>query len=356
MERTCDIIIVVWNQKERTRACLDSIIKNTAVPYRVIIVDNASAEDTRAYLVDFFARHRDKTLLLRQEKNLGFIKGVNKALAQAKADYVCLINNDTIAAAGWLGEMVSLLRTHQEIGIVNPSSNTLGQNVASCDEEPLAQYARAIKASSGRYARMATSHGFCMVFRRKLYEEIGAFEERFGKGFFEDTDFSLRAKSKGYVLARACASYVYHHENTSFRTVPRYRLGFDLNRRLFETRWGRLYRYRVLLRKTYDAAALRAYLEKLVFNGSRVWLSQPRRDEKDIARDIPHVIKEPQPSFFAALLFALAVKKKKFSSLITDDEKLYEALVRCRRLIGRPTITLLGDAFHETKTVARSHH
>ncbi len=46
----CDIIIPVWNQKDITKDCVDSIVKNTSYPYRLILIDNASDNDTKRYL------------------------------------------------------------------------------------------------------------------------------------------------------------------------------------------------------------------------------------------------------------------------------------------------------------------
>jgi len=71
---TCDIIIPVWNQLSFTRNCVDSILKNTDAGYRLIIIDNASDKETRDYLESLKSLSHPPVLLVRNEKNVGFIR------------------------------------------------------------------------------------------------------------------------------------------------------------------------------------------------------------------------------------------------------------------------------------------
>ena len=99
----CDIIIPVWNQLTFTKDCLDSIFKNTVgVDYRIIIIDNASDDKTRDYLNGLKEARPNGITLIRNEKNLGFIKAVNQVIAASNAHYICLLNNDTLVTKGWL--------------------------------------------------------------------------------------------------------------------------------------------------------------------------------------------------------------------------------------------------------------
>ena len=74
---TCDIVIAVWNLKRYTKNCVESIIKNTDYPYRLILVDNGSLPETRDYLeslkLDQRLKDHDYTLI-RNEENLGATK------------------------------------------------------------------------------------------------------------------------------------------------------------------------------------------------------------------------------------------------------------------------------------------
>ena len=122
---TCDIVIPVYNQLGYTQACLASIKKHTRYPHQIIIVDDASNRETQEYLDDL--DKKQEIIVIRNETNLGWLKSANRGLSQAKAEYICLMNNDTVVTEGWLEEMIDIAEKEKDIGLVNPSSNTLGK-------------------------------------------------------------------------------------------------------------------------------------------------------------------------------------------------------------------------------------
>ena len=73
----CDIIIPVWNQLEITRECLNSIFQNTDYPYRLIIIDNGSERKTGEYLNNLSTDKSMDILLVKNNKNIGFVKAAN---------------------------------------------------------------------------------------------------------------------------------------------------------------------------------------------------------------------------------------------------------------------------------------
>ena len=144
----CDIIIPVWNQLALTRDCIESVRKNTGGGYAIIVIDNASGEETAQYLDNVRSEGSPRVSIIRNKKNLGFIKAANQGIAASSAPYVCLLNNDTLVTKGWLKEMVAISESADDIGIVNPSSNNLGQKPAG--GEPLELYAEKISKESGQ--------------------------------------------------------------------------------------------------------------------------------------------------------------------------------------------------------------
>ena len=65
----CDIIIPIWNERELTRICIESITKNTDVSFRVILVDNASDTETASYLKELSEKNKGAIILIRNEEN-----------------------------------------------------------------------------------------------------------------------------------------------------------------------------------------------------------------------------------------------------------------------------------------------
>jgi GT2 family glycosyltransferase len=81
---------------------------------------------------------------------------------------------------------------------------------------------------------------FCVAMRRDAWERVGALDERFGIGMFEDDDYSRRVKAAGYRIACARDSFVHHQMGASFGRLrpPEYQALFERNRRLYEEKWG----------------------------------------------------------------------------------------------------------------------
>ncbi|NQU95511.1 MAG: glycosyltransferase family 2 protein [Candidatus Omnitrophica bacterium] len=323
---SCDIIIPVWNRQEDLKACVDSIEKNTQYPYRLLIVDNASDSETAGYINDLKKDRGENLQLIRNEENLGFIKAVNKGIAASLAEYVCLLNNDTIVTPGWLGEMVALMEKRPDIGIVNPSSNGLGQNLPKGVTPN--EYTLRSKSQSGQFVELGSAFGFCMLMRRKLFGEIGLFDEVYGMGNFEDTDFSLRAKEKGYKSVRALASYVYHKESSSFKLRRSFNKDFERNKKIFESKWGATKRVVIVLK---DADKQFQRLEGMLreFAKDRSWIhviSPVFRTEKLFKKYSNLSISHFKNFFYVKAFFKVAFKKKKPDIVYCDDKTFLNVL------------------------------
>ncbi|MBI4313197.1 MAG: glycosyltransferase family 2 protein [Candidatus Omnitrophica bacterium] len=235
----CDIIVPIWNQPELTRRCLQRVLCSTQTPYRLILIDNGSEIQTQKFLTDFAKEHPEKTLRVRNEQNLGFIKATNQGLRASGAPYACLLNNDTVVAKGWLEEMIRIAESDSSIGLVNANSNTFGQKPSSARIEGIEACARSLHGQRGQIRELATAVGFCLLIRRSVIQAVGFLDEAFGMGNFEDADFSQRARVAGYRSVLALGAYVYHEEKVSFKRRPGWEEDFDRNRRIYHRRWGK---------------------------------------------------------------------------------------------------------------------
>lgn len=316
----CDIIIPVWNGLSFTRDCIDSILKNTDVDYHIIIIDNASDDQTAKYLDGLKETWSASISVLRNEKNEGFVKAVNQGIRASNASFVCLLNNDTIVTKGWLKIMVDIASRDKDIGIVNPSSNNLGQRPAK--GEPVGLYAESLAGQAGSFVELGAAIGFCMLVKREVLERIGLFDEIYGRGNFEDTDFSKRAIKEGYRCVRACGAYVYHREGSSFSKVKTFEEDFRRNREIYEFRWGRPRRIAYVL-DSYDENVLkRLVLEslKLARGGNWVWYFLKRKIAlPDHSNIIP--VELPDKNFHIRAAFALLKKKKRFDEIFVGEER-----------------------------------
>ena len=115
-----DIIMPVASGVEITRNCVESIIANTGVPFRFIIVDNKSDLATKDYLKSLKNILKNNFTLIENIENAGWINAVNQGLKISTAPYVCVMNNDVIVSDRWLDNMVETMDKNQRIGLMNP--------------------------------------------------------------------------------------------------------------------------------------------------------------------------------------------------------------------------------------------
>ncbi len=207
----CDIIIPIWNQLGSTKECVEAIMRTTSYPYRLILVDNGSGAETKAYLEELNNRCALSAIaLIRNEENLGYIKAVNQGMRISDAPYVCLMNNDTIPGIGWLEKLISFAEAHKDIGLMNPLCD--GHGDLTIDE-----YSGRVGTNGDRYMEMNQCFGFCTLVKREVIDKTGYLDEAFGMGGYDDTDYSMRAFRAGYRCASVHSAYVYHKKHLSFK-------------------------------------------------------------------------------------------------------------------------------------------
>ncbi len=177
-----DIILPVWNQPELTNKCLESISRYTKFPYRLIIIDNGSDEETQMVIM----RHTDSTehAIIRNEENLGWIKAINQGIAESDNEYVVFQNNDTEVTEGWLTKMIGSLT--EGVGAVGPKTDNVEQYQGMVEGEG------EIETSKLAF--------FSVVFPREVVTEIGGLDEDFGMGYGDDDLYCHQLKKAGYKL------------------------------------------------------------------------------------------------------------------------------------------------------------
>lgn len=336
----CDIIIPVWNQLEVTRECIASILRNTDNPYRLILIDNGSDISTELYLGSLRGNVDLDVVLIRNQTNLGFVKAVNQGIQASDAPYVCIMNNDTIASRGWLREMIEVIESMPEVGLVNPSSNTSGQFPKS--KESIELYAADLKKNKGRIQELYTCRGFCMLLKKTVVEDVGLLDEIYHLGYFDDTDYCKRAQGSGYRTVRAKGAYVYHMENTSFKELAHNKALFEANESIFFKKWGRPLRVAYLISGHTPGSKVDDIAINVARSGHQItiFMKRPARwpvtiDHFDIRRmDISALF------FYPISLYKILkrIKKKRFHLLLTDIRLFGLFLRLTKRLHGSEII------------------
>ena len=192
------IVIPLYNQVTYTRLCLESLRATSTAPVQIILVDNASSDETADYL---------KTLpdvtVISNEENLGFAGACNQGIRAAVGDWVVILNNDVIVAPGWLEGMLEAAQ-HWGLHIVTPAIRE-GKH-----DYDIALHSRELTGRMQRVIRRGRASGICFMAHKRVFETIGLFDEQFRIGQYEDKDLFLRASKAGFKLGTVGGSFLHH--------------------------------------------------------------------------------------------------------------------------------------------------
>ena len=218
------ILILNWNGKSDTVECLSSLEKINYTNYEVLIIDNASKDNS----VSLISRKFPKHTILRNKKNLGFAEGNNVGIRYAikhGADFVLLLNNDTIVDPELLQSFVKTIGEKPDAGILgakilhynqkeklnhfggmwNPQSCKFEENAKNEKDGPEYETIQKVDYVCG-----------CAFFlSREVIQKIGLLEA----GFFllwEETDYCARARKEGFQVYICGRSRVWHKISASF--------------------------------------------------------------------------------------------------------------------------------------------
>ena len=246
----CDIILPVYNGLTHLKDCIESILKHSPVEhFHLYIIDDHSDSITRGYLQEQAETHPQITLY-RNKENLGFIISCNTGMALGDANYVILINSDVIVTPGWLERLIECAESDSHIASVNPLTNYASQiNLPMAPGANFYGMDEYLKIYSPRhFPDVVTGVGFCLLLRRAALNEVGVFDEIYGRGYCEESDLCMRLTSRGYRTVVADHAYVYHKGRGTFTDRKERYLH---NRRIFDSRWAKEYQKQFhLFRKT----------------------------------------------------------------------------------------------------------
>ncbi|MGN6225941.1 MAG: glycosyltransferase [Dyella sp.] len=216
------VVIPVYGERAYTVACLRSLARHGAgVPFEVIVVDDASPDDTVAVLGQI-----EGLRLLRNSENLGFVGSCNAGAAAARGEFVVFLNNDTQVTAGCID---ALLRCFAE----RPGCGIAGSRLVYPDgrlqEAGALMFADGSGWNVGRFEprdaapfryRRRTDYvsGAALMIRRSTFEHIGGFDRRYAPAYYEDADLAFATRGLGLDVWYEPGSMVVHCEGISAGT------------------------------------------------------------------------------------------------------------------------------------------
>lgn len=224
--RGVDVIVPVYRDLAVTKRCIESVLASEKGPrVNLIVIDDASPDSEVATYCDNLQGRKGVTVL-RNVENKGFVATVNIGMKTNIANDVVLLNSDTEVAGDWLARMAACAYREKQAGTVTPFSNngTLCSypRIIKSNELPSGHNVAQMQilfasAHDGKAHTLPTAVGFCMYIRRDCLDAVGYFDEAsFGRGYGEESDFSMRALAAGWQNKLAADVFVYHQGGVSF--------------------------------------------------------------------------------------------------------------------------------------------
>lgn len=233
---TVDIVICVHNAVEETLDCLASLQRHTTVPHTVTVIDDKSNDLTRERL-RLYVSGKPWIRLLENPQNLGYTRSANIGLSSSSAEWVVLLNSDTVVTPGWLEGLFDVVKARPGVAMIGPVSNAASwQSVPDLHDvkggwsiNPIPEGLSVVEVaqlvadlSPKEFPEATLLNGFCTMMRRDVIEQVGYLDEvAFPMGYGEENDLCLRVRKAGYSLAVADHVYVYHVKSASFGSARR---------------------------------------------------------------------------------------------------------------------------------------
>ena len=224
------VVVPIFAGREVTRECLQALaVQVTDRPVEVVLVDDASPDPDLTQFAQTFSA-RQNWIYLRNDCNSGFAASVNRGVQTSSAGHILVLNADAILPRDAIGRMLAAAATGKDIGTVVPFSNDGGftsfprmhqRNRMPTRKEAAAIDAAAQRQNHGRVEDVPSGTAFCMLISRICWAEVGGFDLGYGRGYFEDVDFCLRAKRRGFRNVVAADVYVRHVGGQSFGAEKR---------------------------------------------------------------------------------------------------------------------------------------
>jgi hypothetical protein len=243
MKPAVSIIVLHYSGREDTLACLRSLEHLTYPNASVIMVDNSSTDGTVAAV----RSTQPKVTVLETGANLGFTGGNNVGIRYAldhSADYILLLNNDTIVAPDFIDLLVEVMEDDPAVGVTGPMIYYYSAPDTIWSAGGRIDWARGATTMIGvnevdksqfgvspRQVDFVT--GCAMLVRRDVWEKVGLLDDQFFM-YYEETEWCVRASRMGYKIMLVPAAMIWHKISVEARAAsPRTYYYMTRNRLLF---------------------------------------------------------------------------------------------------------------------------
>lgn len=217
------IILLNYNGYRYTQECIESIKKNeNNIEYEIVVVDNKSTDESVEKLKQIPNIH-----LILLDYNKGFSGGNNEGIKYAiknGANYILILNNDTIIEKNSISILYDEMIKHKDVGIIGPrimyydvpdKINSIGgcinwyKGIAV-----LKDWNKVYEPHERKFDYTQFLTGCCMLIKKDVFDNVGYLPEEYFM-YFEDVDYCINVKKNGYRIGVCYDSVIYHKESAS---------------------------------------------------------------------------------------------------------------------------------------------
>ncbi|MEI8343605.1 MAG: glycosyltransferase family 2 protein [Candidatus Moraniibacteriota bacterium] len=211
------VVVLNYNGKDTLTACLSSVFQSDFKGFEVVVVDNNSIDGSFELAKNQFPRAH----FIKNSKNIGFAKGNNIGIRFALekfADYILVLNNDAYLEKNTILELAIVAEKTKTAGIFNPiilnaNNNSIWFAGGKIDWLKMKNQHLTKISSQNPYSTQYCT-GCAMFINKEVFKKIGLFDERYFL-YYEDADFSVRARNAGFDLRICPSAKVLHIEQSS---------------------------------------------------------------------------------------------------------------------------------------------
>src|SRR5215469_7903001 len=216
------VILVLFNRAELTLVCLRSLAEHFSVPMEIIIVDNASEDETPRLL-----EHLIGARVIRNAENRNFLVAVNQAAREARGEHLLILNNDAQVLPGTLQSALRTIRSAKDIGAVGGrlilldgtlqeagsiiwrDGSCVGYRRGDNPFAPMYMFRRDVDYCSGAF----------LLTPRAIWDKLGGFDEAFVPAYYEETDYCARLWERGFRVVYEPDAVLLHYEFASSGSI-----------------------------------------------------------------------------------------------------------------------------------------
>ncbi len=244
-EITTAIFVLGYNRVEKTKECVESILKYTSdIKYELILIDNDSADDTYEYFKSVPYVHKK---IVKMSRNTGsaFVGQLYTSLFRGK--YYVMVTNDVVVTRNWLSNMIKCMESDDSIGFVVPVSSNVSNrqqvNLSFSNLDEMQREAEKFNISDPlKWEERMRLINIVSLVKKEVFDLVGFGDVGFFHDFGED-DYSLRVRRAGYKLVLCADTFIHHNHdiwNTEDKDPILYNQSLNIGRKNFKEKYFNL--------------------------------------------------------------------------------------------------------------------